>query len=231
MGKVSTDFRRLTPVEVAQLASAYDRNWQDPTIPRRQWLACTRAEIQRYREGEPQAHFDTLIRALRRTRLINPTVLEVGASSGYYSEVFRIAGFDCHYTGLDYSKAYEELALELYPGIDFRVADARALPYVDKWYDIVISGCCIIHIPEYDTAIAEAARVSDKYVIFARTPVVRGATQFFQKEAYGVRTLEIWFGEQELHSLFNKYSLGLVSDEAIFERPEYSHRTYLLKKQ
>jgi len=60
----------------------------------------------------------------------------------------------------------------MYPAIRFDVEDATRLRYNSDSFDIVVSGCCLLHISEYEKAIAEAARVSREFVVFHRTPVL-----------------------------------------------------------
>lgn len=232
--KVSTDYRRLDPSEVADFCAAHRDAWKDPAIPRRQWTTVVRGELERFRAGHRQPHFEALLRALKTAGVSETsTVLEVGASSAYYSEVLKIGGVPCHYTALDYSEAYRGLAAELFPGVKFEVGDACALPYMYGAFDVVISGCCIIHIPEYAEAIIEAARVARGYVVFARTPVLSfRETTYLAKQAYGVECLEIHFNSDELLGLFAASGLEVVTAEDVFFDPEggFGHRTFLCKK-
>lgn len=231
MNLVSGNYQELDARDVEAVASKLDDAWKNEAIPLRQWISVVRGEIERFRNGENQRHFDLLIDAIKQTNLERPSLLDVGASSGFYSEILKIAGVDCEYTGLDYSEAYERLAHELFPGINFKVGDARALPFDDASFDIVLSGCVMLHIAEYEKVIEETARVAKHYAIFNRTPVT-AKTVFHQKDAYGFPCLEIWFGEDELLALFDKYSLDVVSAENVFSWPEGGgHRTYLLKKR
>jgi hypothetical protein len=99
--------------------------------------------------------------------------------------------------------------------------------------EIVLSGCCLIHIYEAEKVIAESARVASKFVIMNRTPVMMGVpTTYFEKRAYGVRTLEIHYNESDLFAMFAKHALEVVSSEDVYTDPEnlYAHRTYLLRK-
>ncbi len=230
---VSDNYRKLEPEEVGPLSAELANAWQDPAIPLKQWYGVVRGEIERLRQGHSLPHFDVLVRALRQTKLDNPWLLEVGASSGFYSEILELMDFPCQYSGLDYSEEYQRLAQDLYPLIDFHVADATSLPFPDGLFDVAISGCCIMHIGDYPKAIAEAARVASKFVVFNRTPVLTQApTEFYEKSAYGVRCLEIHFNHSELLDLFAMNGLELVSFEDVSQKPEgeVRYRCYLLKK-
>ena len=168
------------------------------------------------RDGRPVIVFDIFIGALRQLKAdwLDSSLLEIGCSSGYYSEVMKIAGVALTYTGCDYSEPLIALARERYPNVRFDVEDATRLTYSDSFFDIVVSGCCLQHIPEFELAIAEAARVARSSVIFHRTPVLVGAaTEFYRKDAYGVETFEIHFSEEQLLELFHRH--GLVFERAV----------------
>lgn len=235
MIKVSSDYRRLDPAEVPALAAELADSWKDASIPMRQWVGVVRGELERYREGEPQPHFDVLIRALKsipvRAYRPLPTLLDVGCSSGFYSEILRISGVSVDYVGLDYSEAYAELARQLFPGIVFRVGDARELPFADNSFDIVLSGNCLIHIYEAERVIAESARVARSYVVMNKTPVSSVETSYFEKVAYGVRCFEAHHLELDLFEMFSRHGLEVISAEDAYTDPEslYAQRTYLLK--
>jgi hypothetical protein len=67
-----------------------------------------------------------------------------------------------------------------------------------------------LHVPDYRKAISESARVAREWVIFHRTPVVHSATLHYTKHAYGVRCVEILFGEEELLAIFRGCGLEPV---------------------
>ncbi len=230
---ISDNYRKLELTEVPKIAAELENAWQDPAIPRRQWVGVVRAEMERLRQGQWLPHFEILVRAVKRAGLEHPSLLDVGASSGFYSEILQLGGVSCKYTALDYSDEYRKLAKELYPGIEFQLGDARALPFKDRQFDIVLSGCCIIHIFEVEKVISESARVASRWVILNRTPVLMGVpTTYYEKRAYGVRTLEIHYGELELFAMFAKHGLEIVSSEDVYTDPEnlYAYRTFLLRK-
>ncbi len=231
---VSTNYREIDPIEAVILAADYADAWKDPGIPQRQYDTAVKAELEGYRVGKPCAPFDALIRCLRKVNF-GPSVslLDVGASAGYYGEVLKIAGYDFEYTALDSSPAFKELAERLYPGIRFDVADARYLPYTHNAFNIVLSGCCMLHVLDYENVIQETARVCSKYAIFSKTPIRKGLpTAYYEKEGYGQRMLEIHFGEDELLGLFTKYGLEIVAQEDVYQQErDPIHRTYLLRKK
>lgn len=239
-GVISANYRELTPDELQRVTQDLSAAWKDPEIPRRQYELAVKPELDNLRNGKPCAPFAALIKCIRKLPIgvaLNRSVrlLDVGASTGYYHEVLTAANFKGQYTALDFSPAFKELAEQLYPGIAFDLGDARALPYWDNAFDIVLSGCCLLHIPEYESVIRETARVASQFAIFSKTPILlTGPTRFYEKEAYGVRTIEIHFSQSELLQLFEKHGLVAYSYEDV--STEHSgdglliHRTYLLRK-
>jgi len=209
--------------------------WKDSSIPRRQRVLVD-GQLKDYRAGVAIPVFDTLVRALRSLPLApGASLLEVGCSSGYYSEVLKIAGLDLRYSGCDYSPTFVEMARSFYPQHEFDNMDATRLRYSDGQFDVVVSGCCLLHIPEYHLAVAETARVARTYAIFHRTPVLRfSPTRHFTKEAYGVQTIELHFNEQELLRLFSEAKLRVIDIATLSEEPLgddiHAVRTYVCQK-
>jgi hypothetical protein len=127
------------------------------------------------------------------------------------------------------------MARRKYPGLRFDVADATGLDYGDDAFDIVVSGGCLLHIPEYAQAIAETARVARRYAIFHRTPVVLGqAEKRYRKSAYGVEMVEIHFNEPQLLSLVTQNGLELIATYTLSETVNAgvgeAQRTYVCRK-
>jgi SAM-dependent methyltransferase len=235
-GSVSSNFVRLSTAEVESESTRLRGSWQANELPAKQ-RQLVDPQLEQYRAGQRIEVFDVLVDAIKRLPTYGRlgTVLEIGCSSGFYSEVFTIGGLSLHYAGCDYSPAFIELARKTYPDLKFEVEDATSLNYAEESFDVVVSGCCLLHIPEYEVAIAETARVSKAYAIFHRTPVLPGhPTTHFRKLAYGVETVEIHFGEAELKRLFAKYGLEILEvltmDEDVRQGVMTAVRTYVCRK-
>lgn len=223
-------------VEGGRLRSA----WQDTSIPKKQ-RGLVEKQLQEYKSGKPIEVFDVFIHALQALPHLAPnmSLLEVGCSSGFYSEIIKIAKLPLIYSGCDYSDTFIQMAQNKYPDLSFSVADATNLHYPKDSFDIVVSGCCLLHIPEYAVAIEEATRVAKDYVIFHRTPVVWGQQeQWYRKLAYGVETVEIHFNEQEFLTLLKNNGLELLATFSLHEdlldsdgSKGRANRTYVCKKR
>jgi SAM-dependent methyltransferase len=210
--RVSTDYQAVNPNELSTLSRSLRDSWRDAGIPQRQRQIVDK-ELAHYRQGMPVAVFDALVGVLTNniTDLSGARLLEIGCSSGYYAEVFAIKNLGLGYEGCDYSEAFVALARQLYPHLPFSVQDAVDLKFADESFDIVVSGGCLLHIPEYERAIAEAARVSRRWVVFHRTPVVHLRENLvYTKKAYDVETIEIHFNEQKLFNIISRHGMRVL---------------------
>jgi ubiquinone/menaquinone biosynthesis C-methylase UbiE len=235
---VSTHYVEMAGDEVGSESVRLRTAWKDDDLPVRQRELVDR-QLEEYRHGTAIDVFDVMVKSLRSLQgggAGKLRVLEVGCSSGYYSEVFKIAGLDVEYAGCDYSDAFVAMALQRHPGLQFDVQDATTLKYADNAFDVVISGCCLLHIPEYQAAVAETVRVASRYAVFHRTPVVLGQpNKYYRKQAYGVETVEIHFNEPQFLQLLADSGLELLStytlDETVSHRVGSAIRTYACLKK
>lgn len=234
---VSTHYVEMAGDEVGSESVRLRTAWKDDDLPGRQRELVDR-QLAEYRRGSAVDVFDVMVKSLRGLQggAGKMSVLEVGCSSGYYSEVFEIAGLNVDYTGCDYSDAFVAMARRRYPELRFDVQDATTLKYADNDFDAVISGCCLLHIPEYKAAVAETARVASRYAIFHRTPVMLGQpNKYYRKQAYGVETVEIHFNEPQFLQLLADCGLELLTtytlDETVSHGAGSATRTYVCRKK
>ena len=225
-------FHPVSAENFTRVSERLSASWLAETIPGQQ-RAVVEPQLAAYRAGKPSPAFDALVDILvyNVPELHNRNLLEIGCSSGYHSEVFHCKGVEVSYQGCDFSPAFIRLAREMYPSIRFDVEDATRLSYGADSFDIIVSGCCLLHIPEYEKAIAEAARVSREFVVFHRTPVLHmtGPT-FFTKNAYGVEMLEIHFHEQQLVRMFAAHKLQVIDVNSQLSLPERGQAEPLIYK-
>lgn len=205
---VSSDYEILTAEEAA--APGDGDGWHDPSVAEWQDRAY-RGLLAEMHAGRPRNDLQVAADAVRLTGLADPTVLEIGSGSGYYSEVLsHLLGHPVRYTGLDYSPAMIDLARTRYPTPTFVVGDAAALPFADAAFDVVINGAALMHMLRYREAIAESRRVSRGWCVLHTVPVLaRRPTTYLRKRAYGRPTVEVVFNEEELHDLFHANGLAL----------------------
>jgi SAM-dependent methyltransferase len=219
---VSTGYASIAKEKVTpELAYA----WQEPSIAYLQRQLVDRQLAQMYK-GNVIAEYRVMAEAVRSTGYEAGEIVEVGCASGYYYEVLGyLLGRKISYFGIDYSKPLIDDARRHYGEI-FVVGDATALPLGNEICDVLISGTVLLHVLEYEKAIAESARVTRAWAIFHRTPVVSGSTKYYTKFAYGVKCVEIHFGEQELLSLFRRYGLDVIRELEV----SHNLKTYVCYK-
>jgi ubiquinone/menaquinone biosynthesis C-methylase UbiE len=120
------------------------------------------ADVLETRGADPQQ------RAMRRAFLAEiefpekAELLEVGCGTGVLTRVLADLDAVESVVGVDLAPSLLDKARELAagtPNVHFEVADARALPFEDASFDVVIFDSTLSHVPEPERALAEAARV------------------------------------------------------------------------
>ena len=84
-------------------------------------------------------------------------VMELGCGTGDLAEqLAEIAG---RVAAIDFSENMIRIASERFPHIDFRVADAEAVPFEDNAFDVVVSNYTAHHFARPKIVFAEAGRL------------------------------------------------------------------------
>lgn len=220
----------LTPVCIDKVSPKLLNGWKADSIPSAQNIVVSQ-ELQEMYAGRQIKPYSVLAEAVRITGQENGELIEVGCATGYYYEVLQhLLGHNIKYHGIDYSEAMISEAKRKYPGIPFEVGNAVKLSIADGCCDILISGCVLLHVPDFRSAIAESARVSRKWVIFHRTPVTNGETCYYKKKAYGVPCIEVHFGYDEFISVCESHGLHLKKEFIISSGDSDHMVTYLFEK-
>jgi SAM-dependent methyltransferase len=184
------------------------QGWKDTRIPAGQRKLVDR-QLRALRHGRPPAVYRVAAEAIRATGLDDPKIIEIGCASGYYRQALNgLLGTQVRYVGLDYSEPLLIQGKARNHGTLFVAGDAARLPFREGSADIVLSSAVLMHVPNYVEAIEEIARVSRRFCVVHRTPLVIGtATTTFRKLAYGVPVVELVFNEAELLSRLRDNSL------------------------
>lgn len=216
-----------------QVVLSMEQGWQDAVIPFRQ-RALVQIELEAMYRGQPPQPFQILAELLKPVVTTGMDLLEIGCASGYYSEVIAyLLSRQVNYSGVDYSEAMITMARDYYPHIRFEVADGARLPFADRSFSLVISGCVLLHVPDYIRHIAETARVAKTWIAVHRTLICRvHPTSYRSKKAYDVETVEIILNEQELLSHFAQNGFELKKCIVYAEHPDCDlfEVSYLLKR-
>lgn len=147
------------------------------------------------------------------------------------------------YKGTDYSPAMVAICKEEFPHGEFEVQDARKLTEPDNSWDCVLLMHALDHLDDYTAAIAEAARVSNKYVcIILWRGFVNEGTNLNDRNTMGKEPGEEPWKDTYLHE-YSKESLdeafkkaGLVVEEiaegeALNSDASHYNFLYLLRKE
>jgi SAM-dependent methyltransferase len=206
----SAGYCRLSRAE-AETFNARAQGWHSTRSAHRQEAAYT-GLLARMHAGQPRADIRVAADAVSATGLAHPSLLDIGCGNGYYAEIFdTMLPGTITYTGLDYSGAMIERAKALYPGKAFAQGDATALAWPNGAFDIAFNGVSLMHILDYENAIAEAARVARSHVILHCVPAMEDCrTSYLSKYAYGEPVIEIIFSLQELTALAESHGLRLL---------------------
>ena len=102
------------------------------------------------------------------------TALDVGCGPGLFAA--RLSGRVASLHGVDVSEAMVARAREAVVGADFRVSEARRLPYEDGRFDLAFAVCVLHHVPSVDrpSLLGEMRRVTRPgglVVVFEHNPL------------------------------------------------------------
>jgi SAM-dependent methyltransferase len=126
-------------------AAEYDR-WYD--TPRGRWIG--------------QREIALLLGALRVRS--GESALDVGCGTGYFTRALARA-LDGRVIGVDIDPAALEFARERGPGrASYAVADARALPFRDASFDLVVSVAALCFVDDERAAVREIVRVARRRI-------------------------------------------------------------------
>jgi SAM-dependent methyltransferase len=184
--------------------------WRDPRTARLQHSAFAPL-LEDLRRGAPRADFVALAKAIAETALADPSIVEIGCGSGWNSEVLEVLlGRRVRYVGVDYSTAMTAHGRACYPRHGFVTGDATGLPVRDAAFDIAVSGGSLMHIADYEAAIAECRRVARRWCVFHTVVVLADRnTTVLRKRAYGGWTVEVVFNEAHLLDRFAHHGLRM----------------------
>jgi SAM-dependent methyltransferase len=207
--------------------------WQNASIPKKQ-RALVQKELSDMYRGQQPVIYNVLAEIVRPYVRDQSSILEIGCASGYYYEILEyLLGKNIKYVGVDISEHLIEMARDYYPGVIFEIADGAKLPYEDEQFEITISSTVLLHVRNYIAHIREAARVSQRYVVFHRTPICRKReTQIQSKFGYGVEMVEFRYKESDLLATFAQNGLRLLNSIEYVSNPaeDVYETTYLLER-
>lgn len=96
------------------------------------------------------------------------SLLDIGTGSGLFAEKFAHRGLVV--AGIDANPDMVEAARGFLPEGDFRLAEAEALPYPDRSFDMAFMGVLLHEADNPEKALSEAGRVARKRVAVLEWP-------------------------------------------------------------
>lgn len=85
--------------------------------------------------------------------------LDVGAGWWGAAQYAVQHGYFGQFTALDFSEEARRRTLEITPTLEYRIGDARAMPFADGDFDVVACGELIEHMEDVPSFVAELVRV------------------------------------------------------------------------
>lgn len=201
-----------------------------PDIPAKQWEVAKR-QLEAFRQGKPLPIWEAVGEALCRLRagwrLDEVTLLDAGSSSGYFSEIieYYVPNW-VKYRGLDYNPYMLKVAAKHYPDVQVDLGDIRDTGYEDRAFDVVMTGCVVNHVYDWQEAVRELARVAKHYLLFHRLPFANGPTRFEDAEAYGHPVLAVFFNEDEFGRVLAEEGFNRM-----YNKPVGDLRTQIWKRK
>ncbi len=114
-----------------------------------------------YQHGE-QKHRMYLMQLLNELKIVS--LLDVGCGTGPIGEIIIKHAYPIKYKGIDYSSSMIKVAKDNFPTLEWETGDMRKLNEKDNSWECVLLMHSLDHTNDYKNAIAEATRVSSKYV-------------------------------------------------------------------
>ena len=161
-------------------------SWKSENIPEKQYEIVKRA-LEDFRGGKTLAVWETVLNFLKTLEGKELFLLDAGCASGYFYELFSsVLPGKFKYMGGDYSEHMINLAKKNYPNTEFCNLDVRNIQFNDKYFDVVFSCACLEHIKdEWKKGLQELCRVSKKYLVLHKTPLIDSPTKFTERKIYG----------------------------------------------
>lgn len=226
---------QLVSHEIPDLSESY----KDASIPEKQ-RQLVEPQLDKMYAGEAPQHFSVMGTVFKEIETLDETrtfsLLDAGCASGYYFEILRhFISRDFRYTGADFNAAMLRLARDKYPDVSLARMDLRAIAFPDGAFDVVLSGAVIVHIREWQKAVAELARVARHWLILHRCLVLfQGQTRIKIEKHYDVDVYRVYIHENELADLMQRSGFQLVRRLECFEgaHPEgMGNFTYLYARR
>jgi len=201
----------------------YEESWKSTNIPREQFKLVSK-QLYEHSMGKIVPEFSVILKHLNRSNIANQAcIVELGCSSGYYSEVIRSKFPYVKYVGLDYSEDFINFAKQLYFNENFVIANVKNLPLNGKKVDCLILGSILLHLADWRVDLQKFIYLGIPRIIVHRQPIVIDKATYFQfKNAYKTKMFEWIINRDEIIGFFKEGGYELIyetsmSSELIYE--------------
>ncbi len=198
-------------------------------------LSIARAELDALKAGKVAPVFGSLLDLLKMyiPKGRSFTLLDCACAAGYYYDLIQSsADLQIQYTGSDLAPAAIELARSRHPAVEWHAASITALPFGDASFDIVMASGVLEHVPAWETALAEMARVARQYVIMHRLPISpSGQFQDGAMEMYGIPTVRYSFAFHEIIEMMQGFGFILINSIDTYHTHKIPEQTVLFKRR
>lgn len=100
---------------------------------------------------------DTILEMLRPLNLQNPTILDVGCATGWFTEELSHLG---PVMGVDLSEHAIEIARRHYPGVPFQAGDFFGMDLPKAHFDLVVSQEVVAHVADQEGFVRRLAELT-----------------------------------------------------------------------
>ena len=190
--------------------------WKSSNIPGEQFEIVSK-QLTAFEGGDIIPEFKVFLDHLNFIQLENHSkIIEIGCSSGYYSEVVEFYNPTFRYFGIDFSTKFIELALDIYPQKNFLVADANFLPVKPGALDCVVLGSVLLHLKKWEEALKKAADLNSNFLIVHRQPIIIDKPSYYYfKNAYSTKMFEWVINRDHLIEVLLSLNYELVKESIV----------------
>lgn len=122
--------------------------------------------------ADPKNNENAPDRKLVATVPCEPKILDVGSGTGHQYLALKQLGWNGEYLGVDKTQKMVEFARRRFPEAMFIQGDIHRLPFPDRSWPIVYCRHVLVHLPGYEKALTELARVcADCLIICLLNPL------------------------------------------------------------
>ena len=190
--------------------------WKSSNIPIDQFQIVSK-QLSSFKDGKEVPEFKVFLSHLGALGLNDHcNIVEIGCSSGYYSEIVEFYNPKLHYIGIDYSREFVNLAFNRYPQKDFLVADANFLPLKTGVLDCVVLGSVLLHLAQWEASLAKLAALNSKFLIVHRQPVIiEKPSYYYFKKAYSTKMFEWVLNRDQLIKVLASLDYKLIKESKV----------------